>query len=687
MKKFIEELKRRNVIKASLAYLVIAWVLLQVFEILLPMLGAPEWLFSTLTLIMLIMAIGFPIWIIVSWVYDITPRGIEKTTKESGSELVTQATNKRLNAFIIISLSIAVIVMGLKLSDVFTSGSDKQYAIAVLPFKDMSPEDTQWFCDGVMDEILNHFSTMKSLRVISRTSSDTYKGTDKKIPEIAKELNVDYVLEGSVTLYNNEVKIMAQLIKANDEHVWSKDYNANFDDIFKIQQNVSKDIFKKLKITLSPEEKETLEKLPTQDMEAYQLVLKGREFAKNINKEDLEKSIELYEQAIALDSNYAGAYAEIAQSHYLLRLRDRKNSKSHIIKAKNYVEKALNIDPDTFRAYAVRARIISNEKGGNRDESNENFEKAIALNPNDTQVRFQYAMNFFDAQDYDNGILQYTLAQKTDPLNSKINHYLFNKLLRYHKIIELEEFYNRMRFVFSEEDQFMKEAQIRAYKNKDWMEAIRFYEERIEKDPNNSLIYKQLGLAYDEILNDDINAIKYVKKAYKIDSTNSSIAELYSDFLIEGEKFAEAHKLMQSKNFKTVINKKQQLIQLWYYYYHQENYKKALEVLKDSLLAYDHHSNLLTYAQLGDKKRVDSLLYNTDYDYSRFGYTRYGNAFIYAVLKEKESMYHYLEELFIDDLNAIRGPNGRREFDPYRKEERYKALLRKHYLPITHWNE
>ena len=124
---------------------------------------------------------GLPIWMIISWIYDISPEGIEKTLQVSENEMVAEATNKRLNLFIIVSLSIAVIVMGLKLSNVFSSDDDKQYAIAVLPFKDRSPEDAQRFCDGVMDEVLKHFSTMKNLRVISRTSSDTYKGTDKKI--------------------------------------------------------------------------------------------------------------------------------------------------------------------------------------------------------------------------------------------------------------------------------------------------------------------------------------------------------------------------------------------------------------------------------------------------------------------------------------------------------------------------
>ncbi len=675
--KFFDELKRRNVIKASIAYLVIAWVLLQVFEFLLPMLDAPEWLLPTLTLII---AIGFPIWIIVSWVYDITPQGIEKTTKESGNELVTQATNKRLNAFIIISLSIAVIVMGLKLSNVFSSDSDKQYAIAVLPFKDMSPEDTQWFCDGVMDEILNHFSSIKNLRVISRTSSDTYEGTDKKIPEIAKELDVDYVLEGSVTLHNNKVKIMAQLIAANDEHIWSKDYSDNFDDIFAIQQDVAKEVFKKLKITLSPEEEKQLQQKPTDSIEAYQLYLKGITLSDSRSKEGLLKSIDLYSQAIIIDPNYADAYAEMAHSYYLLYAYGLYGYgyiglSEAFGKAKIYIEKAIELNPNTTRAYTVMAKInmVQHDMVG----ANKNFAKAIELNPNDATAHHHYATYYEKIQDNTNFLAQINIAQRLNPLSKRVNRAKIKALIYNNKIEEAQAHLKKYNFLFSENGNLWIEIKLNSLQKKDWTEAIRLLEKELEKDQNNAFIHRLLSHYYLCVLNDRIKSLYHAKRAFELKPI-AYYAKNYWHNLLYNKKFKKADEILHGDYLNQIFSDPSSRdLYLFVDHCFKGEFQMALKYIGTPEENPEYYLDKASiYANLGDSKKTYEALEFLDYP---------TKAWVFAILKERDSMYYYLDKTTAYDQNI--SLNFEPEFDPYRKEERYKAFLKKNYLPITHWNE
>ncbi len=156
MSKFLKELNRRNVIKATIAYLVVAWIIIQVAQAVLPTFGAPAW---AIQLIIIILAIGLPIWVTISWIYDITPEGLAKTTKDPEKQLLKEIANKRLNVFLIVSLSLAVIVMGLKLSNVFSASSNDPYSIAVMPFVNMSDDTEQeYFSDGLSEELINQLA-------------------------------------------------------------------------------------------------------------------------------------------------------------------------------------------------------------------------------------------------------------------------------------------------------------------------------------------------------------------------------------------------------------------------------------------------------------------------------------------------------------------------------------------------
>ncbi|HMC00911.1 MAG TPA: helix-turn-helix domain-containing protein, partial [Flavobacteriaceae bacterium] len=319
--------------------------------------------------------------------FGISP-GEYKTQNISLNELTTQKNrfrfrNLSLTKKIISAITLGLlIVLGYFLINNFTSKNNQlSNSIAVLPFKDFSPVDNQWFSDGVSDNILHSFSQMKNLSVISFTSSSTYRNSDKKIPEIAKELGVSYILEGSVTLLEDKIKIIIQLIDAKDKHVWSKEYYETFDDIISIQNNIAQQVMNQLQVTLSPQEKIALTKYPTENMEAYSLFLKGRLINDSRGNADLWNNIELNKQAIALDPNFAEAYAEIALSYWKLGKVDLDTFMAidGMDLAHKYADSALNINQNTYRALAVKAELYEHVEW---DKSNAYYKKALAVNPN-----------------------------------------------------------------------------------------------------------------------------------------------------------------------------------------------------------------------------------------------------------------------------------------------------------------
>ncbi|MCK5677790.1 MAG: helix-turn-helix domain-containing protein, partial [Flavobacteriaceae bacterium] len=483
--------------------------------------------------------------------FGVTP-GDYKTEKEESDNLIlkTDESNKveqqsskskkfilySLLGLLIISFSFYYYTDYINKTTLFNKKSNK-IAIAILPFKDLSSEsDTQWFCDGITDNILLHLSPLKKLLVISNTSSGNYKGTDKKIPEIMKELDVDYILEGSVTKHNNIVKIIAQLINKNDEHIWSKEYIDSFDDIFAIQQNVSKEIAKKLIETLSPEEEKSIGKNLTDNKEAYQLYLKAISLEEIQTKEDVEMSIKLYQQAIDLDSNFTAAYARMAGRYYVLAYLNVKTYKEVKDKINNLLKKALEINPNSAMVYMEKGSIDRYEFN-NWKSAGENFKKALELDPNDPWSHFYYGIYLKKKPipDIKNYLKHLRIAQRLEPLSIYINNGLFYALLDNDKIIEAEEFYNKTGFVIRKKNnKIYREVQLNVYKNKDWMEAIRLYEKELKKDPNSAFLCRILGREYDGILNDDINAIEYAKKAYILDSANRFNLGIYIEKLVEG---------------------------------------------------------------------------------------------------------------------------------------------------------
>ena len=684
LKIFFSELKRRNVYKVAITYAIVGWLLAQMAGLAAESFGAPNWVIK---MIIVVLLLGFPIALILAWAFEMSPEGMIRTSSVAANENPYKASRKKpfTSKFFIgflIALVIGQFVYNKYWSDtetkIFTQDNNSILgkSIAVLPFDDMSSGgDTEWFCDGVTEDILTNLSKIKSLRVISRTSTERYRETNLSIPEIAKELGVSYIVEGSVRKHEDNVLITAQLIDASDRHVWADNFNEKLDDVFKIQEEVSKKIVEQLKISISPKEEKVLSTEQTNNIEAYQLFLKGRSVANDRSESGLEKSIDLYQQAIDIDPSYAEAYAEMANSYFLLMYEHVKYD-DVINKINSLIEKALEINPNTVRAYTVKADL--NRRDGNWEETKVNFEKALALNPNDVTAHHHFA-NYFMAKpvpDIENTIIHLDIAQELDPFSPSINAAKFRALMAKNQFEEAEAHYNKMKFLFREEDNLEFKIILKSMQNKDWSEAIHVFENAIKEKPDEAFLYRELGYSYDEILNDDDSWVAYSKIAYQMDSTNTTNGNSYYYSLIEKGDFKEANDFLQSENYRDLLSEKQELEALFYYNYHQENYKKAQNLLKNDLFSESYFMNLITKAQLGKVKEVEQFFKTQDI-------TNTDKAFIFAILKERDSMYHYLAQ---EDIE-FRFVNSRREFNPYRKEERYKDFLERNYLPITHWYE
>jgi len=451
-----------------------------------------------------------------------------------------------------------------------------------------------------------------------------------------------------------------------------------------VQNDVAEEVIKQLKITLSPNEERKLDKYPTQNMEAYNLYLRGHLENDSRKFEDIEQNIILNKQAINLDSSFVEAYEELAMSYYLLSktgidLVMKYDGLESREKSKRYAKKAIQIDSNANKAWLVKAMLMHHKDW---DLSKEYHKKAIVLNPNDALAHTMYAEYFLynPKPNIKKYLDQLIIAQRLNPLSSVLAKNFASALIINDQFEKAEKYLEEHKFLFSEIDFIKLESKLIAYKNKDWSQIIPFLNSKIKKDPNNASLYNMLGDAYDGIKNNDSIAVIYHKKAYELDSTNYRLLQDYSYLLAESKMSNEFFKIKESANYKSILSKPKQLNQLWFLYYHQEEYKKALEIA-DSYLSSRYTTKVWTHAQLGDREKVDSISKRLYWGTGQDKYWRSFKAFTHAILKDRDSMYYYLENARFDGTTML--VNSRREFDPYRNEDRFKAILKANYLPVS----
>src|SRR6184192_1467407 len=360
------ELKRRNVYKVAVAYAVVGWVIAQIATQIFPFLEIPNWV---VRLIIVLIAIGFPIALVIAWAFEATPEGI-KRTEIADTMPVMAGQKKHVWIYVVIvgaAISVALFFLGRYTAQSreggrppATAGSLPQKSIAVLPFDNLSRDpDNAFFAEGVQDEILTRLAKVADLKVIARTSTQRFKSAPENLPDIAKQLGALNILEGSVQKVNDQVRVTVQLINAmTNSHLWAEIYDRKLTDIFAVESDIAKMIADTLQAKLTGSEKQMMAAQPTTDTEAYELYHKGKSLWEKRSGDNIPKAIAYYEQAIVRDPNYALAYAGLAKAYVLLPFYAGADRLGAFSKAKDAALKALRLDPNLAEAHLALGKVL-----------------------------------------------------------------------------------------------------------------------------------------------------------------------------------------------------------------------------------------------------------------------------------------------------------------------------------------
>ncbi len=461
---FIAELKRRNVIRMAGLYLVGAWLIVQVAETLLPIFGTPGWALKTLVVLL---ALGFVPALVFSWVFELTPQGLKRDSEIPSSDSIAPQTARRMDRLIFVGLLALIAAIAadrywpragqVAESDAATRASSdsaqpsdsKQPAparvkteitapansIAVLPFVNMSSDPEQeYFSDGISEEILNVLARTPELQVAARTSSFSFKGGKREVPEIARALNVRMVLEGSVRKQGERVRITAQLIDAqNGFHLLSKTFDRDLKDIFAIQDEIARAIADELKVKLGTAPAPGATSAGTRNIEAYDLYLQGLGLWQLRREDSLWKAIGLFERAAAADPEFAEAHAGLALVYAVLAdYSARITYAESRLKARDHAERALGLDSNLPEPYAVLAQLAFRER--RRATGDVLSQRGISLNPSFATAHQWRGTSLMEAGDLKAGLASLERASALDPRSRVVanNHgWLLISLGRY----------------------------------------------------------------------------------------------------------------------------------------------------------------------------------------------------------------------------------------------------------------
>ncbi len=451
------ELKRRNVIRVALLYGVASWLILQVADVGISLLGLPV---SSGRLIFLLLAVGFPLVVLFSWAYEITPEGLKRESEVERDESITAHTAKKLNTAVIVLLvlSLAALVADRLLPKDATPVEQSAAAvpaenivpdqsIAVLPFVNISADpENEYFSDGLSEELLNLLAKIPELQVAARTSAFSFKGTDAGIEEIALKLKVAHVLEGSVRKSGDEIRITAQLIKASDGyHLWSHTWDRTMTDVFVIQDEIAAAVVEALKVTLLGE----VPHVRVTDPEAYALYLQSKAAANRSSKEGFEEAAALLTQALAIDPEYAEAWVALGTVQTNQTGGGYVPEAEGFARAKASAERALLIDPDNARAIS-NLGWLAMYADWDFEKAAKLFERARSLEPGNASILNAYGVlnGLFGRRD--SMISLYQEALVIDPLAMSVLANLSGAYYGARRFDEMATIIERMRQIDAE---------------------------------------------------------------------------------------------------------------------------------------------------------------------------------------------------------------------------------------------
>ena len=431
MQSFLAELKRRNVLRVAGVYLVAAWLITQVAGTVLPMFDAPAWAARS---IVLLLAIFFVPVLIVSWLFELTPQGLKLDAKVPAAESIAPQTARRLDRILLVVATFAIVYFAidkfmlaprreaalLAAADASRDGVGDAHSIAVLPFLDLSQaKDQEYFSDGLSEELLNLLAQLPQLRVIARTSSFSFKGKEVDVATIARALGVGNVLEGSVRKSGNTLRVTAQLIRASDSsHLWSQTFDRELTDVFAMQDEIASAVVSALKVKLLPAQSIS-NPYRSSNAEAYEHYLIGRQLNNNGTVEGWTEAREALHKAIALDPDFAAAYAALGYAEG--STSDLSESASEretlILDAVAHAEKAMALAPDFSEGYVVRGYARMTYKR-DWDGARADFERAIALSPSDAGALVGHARLLATFDRLPEAIAESKKAIDVDPVNA-----------------------------------------------------------------------------------------------------------------------------------------------------------------------------------------------------------------------------------------------------------------------------
>ena len=415
---FFAELKRRNVYKVAVGYAVVGWLLIQVATQVFPFFEIPNW---AVRLVVLFIVIGFPIALVIAWAFELTPGGIKRT--EEADRVYPGRSRGR--AWIYVVISAGLLSAGLFFLGRYTAPNENKIrnvpakSIAVLPFENLSRDpDNAYFAEGIQDEILTRLAKVADLKVISHTSTQRYKSSPDNLPQIAKELGVANILEGSVQKSKDQVRVNVQLINAaTDAHLWADSFDRKLIDIFAVESEIAAKVADILKAKLTGAEQHAISMQPTRNTEAYQLYLKGRYFWNKRTGPDLQKAIDYFKQAIEKDPGYALAYVGLGDSYILLSGFGAAPPQNSFPLAEAAAKKALEIDDNLAEAHTTLGFILCVHHLNFADSIRE-FERAIALNPNYATAHHWFGDGpLLAVGQFDRAIAEGKRAVELDPLS------------------------------------------------------------------------------------------------------------------------------------------------------------------------------------------------------------------------------------------------------------------------------
>ncbi|MBN1388078.1 MAG: tetratricopeptide repeat protein [Bacteroidales bacterium] len=426
--RFFQELRRRKVIRVITVYCAAAFVIIEVSNNIADSLNLPGQISKW---IVIALALGLIITIILSWIFDITPEGIQKTKpveELKAKERPVSSNRWKIATYVSIVVIIALIVFNIfygSLRAVRLSRMEK--SIAVLPFRYLSNDSSQvHFCSGIQEEVLNDLSSIKALSVRSRTSTETYKDSDKATPVIGEELDANFLVEGSFGLEKNKIKVWIQLIIApKDEHIWANEYEGELTDIFTVQSEIAEDIAGALEVILTAEEKSIIEEKTTGNIEAYNHYLVGNYLFHHQDEKSFLKAIDQYLKAIELDPTFAEAYCQLAFTYFYLDMWFVPcPCFEHVEEAYSNVAKAIAYDPKLGEAYYLLGDINYMYEWDWKT-AEENFVKGLEINPDFTFGRIEYTNFLTSMKHFDEAIRIGRRTIKIDPRN----HLAYNELV------------------------------------------------------------------------------------------------------------------------------------------------------------------------------------------------------------------------------------------------------------------